>query len=104
MAVMAKANFSFKVPGREDDEPDLTAKQLSFIQHLAEEISAEGLSKDRVRGLGKLQASALIDRLIEIRDGTEGEKLIRTTSAKSNWMGYVVLAVVVLVILAWLLS
>ena len=72
---MSKSRFAFELPGREDDEEDLTPKQLAFIKRLAAELELDGLGVDQIRSFGKWQASTLIERLIEIKDGKESEEI-----------------------------
>jgi len=59
--------INFEVPDRESDEEDITDKQRAFIGQLFRKI---GMAQDAlaIDELGKFQASALIDQLIEIRD------------------------------------
>jgi hypothetical protein len=68
---MDKSKLSFALPERQPDEPDMSAGQLAAIRQLAEEVEAEGLDFDLIGQFGEEQAAALIDRLTEIRDGTD---------------------------------
>lgn len=62
----------FKLPGREADEPDITEKQLDFIDDLCDSLDVDDVNFDPPN-LGRRQASSLIDELIELRDkGAEG--------------------------------
>jgi len=70
-----KSKFRMELPERGPDEPDATERQLGFIRHLLEEIEAEGFSLD-IESLGKWQASSLINRLLEIKDGVESDRVI----------------------------
>lgn len=73
-----QANYRLEIPGREDDEEDQTEKQRAFIKRLIDETGAQGFDDAVIDSLGKWQASYLIERSIEIRDGEESEKLNRT--------------------------
>lgn len=64
---MGTSNWRAVVPPREEDEEDVTDKQLLFIEKLLSEIGNESINFD-LSSLGKWQASAFIDQLIDIRD------------------------------------
>lgn len=64
----AQREHSFQVPDRQDGEAPVTAKQLEYIKQLASQIDL-----DTVRGLGKWQASALIDHLQAVRNSQSAQ-------------------------------
>lgn len=66
---MSTSKFEFDLPGREDEEDDVTEKQVDFLMHLLKEIGAVDFLKKDLQKLGKRQASHFIDQLIDIRDG-----------------------------------
>jgi hypothetical protein len=92
---MSKAEFSFTIPAGGDDEPDITDKQFEFIKRLAKELDVEGLDFEQVAQFGKWQASALIDHLIEIKNGVESDKVSRKPIASGS--GCLVLLVPILI-------
>ena len=60
---MARLNFTIKdIPPREPNEGPATEKQLDYLRHLARFRESE------IQGLGKWQASYLIDRAKALRD------------------------------------
>jgi hypothetical protein len=63
-----KRGHAFSTPERQPGEEPITSKQLAFIQQLATNIEL-----DKVRNLGKWQASALIDHLMATRDAQSSE-------------------------------
>ena len=64
------AEFDIKMPERHDGEVDVTVTQKGYLIHLFHTVGVEQASFD-VEKLGKWQAAALIDQLIEIRDNRE---------------------------------
>jgi hypothetical protein len=103
---LAKRQHTFEVPDRQIGEEPLTAKQLAYIQQLANNIELE-----KVQSLGKWQASALIDHLIAVRDreSTElGEQWAQmqqgTKKGGGNWIVMIVVAVLVVFVLFALLG
>jgi hypothetical protein len=107
---MAHARATFDYPDRKPDEPDLTAKQRAFLDHLLEELDARNVPAEQLDGLGKWQASALIDRLIQIRDGVPDDRVkLEPTPTNgeqrrtSNTILWLIAAAIVLVILLGLL-
>lgn len=98
----AQREHSFQVPDRQDGEAPITAKQLEYIKQLASQIDL-----DAVRGLGKWQASALIDHLQAVRNAQSsqlGEEWAQMNQdgdkkAKSGCIWKVVIGLIVLLAL-----
>ena len=65
-----RGEWSISIPEREQDEEDATEKQVRFIERLYKSLNSEGIPIEPDT-LGKWQASAFIDQLIEIRDHRE---------------------------------
>ena len=103
---MSKSAMTITIPGRDPDEPGLTSKQRSFIFRLVEETGTKGLSSNYIDTLGKWQASAMIDRLIAIRDGITNDKVEvhgpeATSKTGGNFKILVVLVLILAVIYFW---
>jgi hypothetical protein len=102
----AQREHSFQVPDRQDDEAPITAKQLEYIKQLA-----SGMDLDAVRGLGKWQASALIDHLQAVRHSQSaqlGEEWAQMNQgagkkSKSGCVWKIVIGLIVLFVLLLLL-
>lgn len=94
--------YTFEPPDRQPGEEPITAKQIAFIQQLANNIEL-----DKVRGLGKWQASALIDHLMAVRDTASGElgqqwaEMERGAGNKqqSGWIWKLVVGLIVLFVI-----
>ena len=66
---MTQRGWSIVVPNAKENEPDCTTKQLDFIRELFVQIGKDNPFDYVEDGeLGKWQASALIDQLLELRD------------------------------------
>lgn len=83
---MGRSNFTVSLPGRENDEEDATAKQISYIRHLLRECEVSGFPESDLEGLGKWQASVLIDSLKQLRDGDiEGSRSVARARNNPGW-------------------
>jgi hypothetical protein len=101
---MNKAKLSFALPERLENESDLSEEQLQSIRTLAAEVEAEGMDFDMIATFGERQATALIDRLTEIRDGKDSDQLIIENDHKpSNGkvVGWII-ALAIIIALIWL--
>lgn len=99
-----KSKFRIDLPERGPDEPDATDRQIRFIGHLFDEIEAEDFSLD-IKSLGKWQASSLINRLLEIQNGEDSNKIsIKETTRSSGNFSKIILIIIFILILLWLLS
>ena len=49
---MTKLSVSIDYPDREENEPDLTEKQRSFIKHLLSEVGAVNFPQNTIDGVG----------------------------------------------------
>ena len=98
---MSRRRAQFEIQERGPDEPDLTEKQRQYIEHLLNELEAENFPLSDLDNMGKWQASSLIDRLKELRDGRESNKTKVTEESGSgiNVLGW---AIILGVILWWL--
>jgi hypothetical protein len=93
-----KADISFVLPPRQEGEPEITERQLGFIRSLLETVDAEGFPEEKLDTLGRWQASVLIDRLIELRDGVETEKTTIVRD-KQQWKPSISLAVYLVLVM-----
>ena len=104
---LQKKQHSFEPPDRQPGEEPITAKQIAFIQQLATNIEL-----DKVRGLGKWQASELIDHLMAVRDSASGElgqqwaeiEKAAGNKQQSGWIWKLVVGLIVLFVLLALLA
>ncbi len=76
------SQIEINIPDMEEDEPSMTEKQDQFIQRLLGDIEGQDL-KLKTNHLGKWQASALIDQLIECRDAGIKLEINNDNSSKS---------------------
>ncbi len=77
---MARKRISLNYPDRQPDEPDATEKQLGYIRSFE-----FGLSEKVLQGLGKWQASNIIDQMVKLRDeGYLGESASKTMESLDN--------------------
>jgi len=104
---MMKSQVSMRLPERGPDEPDITENQLGYIRHLLNEADADEFPIP-LTSLGKWQASALIDRLQNIRDGVESDKIVihdaqRTDNQahSSNLLITIFIVIIVLLFILW---
>jgi len=99
-----KSKFRLDLPGRGPDEPDMTESQRQYIHHLLQEIEAEDLSLD-IESFGKWQASSLIDRLQDTRDGNLNDRITTEDITTSYWSTKKIIVLIILFfIILWLLS
>jgi len=79
----SELKIDLEVPDREAGEADLTDRQFEFIEDLCADIGVPD-GAFAIEGLGKVQASSLIDQLVAIRDAGGTVTSASSPSAASN--------------------
>lgn len=99
-----RSDFELSLPGREDDEDDATEKQLSYIRHLMRELEVDGFPDSALQMLGKWQASALIDSLMELKEGDiENSRHVSRVESSAGGGIWAAIGIAVVLIVIWLL-
>ena len=72
------AGLQLEIIEPQENEEPATAKQMAFIRALCAEVGAS-FPADALKDLGKWQASALIEQLLEFKAELEGDEPLDTS-------------------------